>query len=52
MPLAPSLDTIGVIARHVEDLALLLGLLAGADARDPAATAVPVVNRSSTVNPV
>ena len=44
MPLAPSLDTIGVIARHVEDLALLLGLLAGADARDPAATAVPVPN--------
>ena len=42
MPLAPSLDTIGVIARHVEDLALLLGLLAGADARDPAAAAVPV----------
>src|SRR5215813_11316180 len=42
MPLAPSLDTIGVIARHVEDLALILGLLAGADARDPAATELPV----------
>ena len=26
MPLAPALDTVGVIARHVEDLALTLGL--------------------------
>jgi aspartyl-tRNA(Asn)/glutamyl-tRNA(Gln) amidotransferase subunit A len=42
MPLAPALDTIGVIARHVEDLAEMLGLLAGADPRDPTATAVPV----------
>ena len=42
MPLAPALDTIGVIARHVEDLALTLGLLAGPDARDPAASRVPV----------
>ena len=37
MPLAPALDTVGVIARHVEDLALMLGLLAGPDPRDPAA---------------
>jgi aspartyl-tRNA(Asn)/glutamyl-tRNA(Gln) amidotransferase subunit A len=42
MPLAPALDTIGVIARHVEDLALMLGVLAGPDPRDPAAAAVPV----------
>jgi aspartyl-tRNA(Asn)/glutamyl-tRNA(Gln) amidotransferase subunit A len=42
MPLAPALDTIGVIARHIEDLALMLGLLAGADARDPAASTLPV----------
>ena len=35
MPLAPQLDTVGVIARHVEDLALMLGLLAGPDPRDP-----------------
>jgi aspartyl-tRNA(Asn)/glutamyl-tRNA(Gln) amidotransferase subunit A len=42
MPLAPALDTIGVIARHVEDLALGLGLLAGPDARDPAAATLPV----------
>ena len=42
MPLAPALDTVGVIARHVEDLALTLGVLAGADARDPAASTLPV----------
>jgi aspartyl-tRNA(Asn)/glutamyl-tRNA(Gln) amidotransferase subunit A len=42
MPLAACLDTIGVIARHVDDLALMLGILAGPDARDPAAASVPV----------
>jgi aspartyl-tRNA(Asn)/glutamyl-tRNA(Gln) amidotransferase subunit A len=42
MPLAPQLDTVGVIARHVEDLALMLGLLAGPDARDPSASPLPV----------
>ena len=42
MPLAPQLDTVGFIARHVEDLALLLGLLAGPDARDPSASSLPV----------
>jgi aspartyl-tRNA(Asn)/glutamyl-tRNA(Gln) amidotransferase subunit A len=42
MPLAPALDTVGLIARHVEDLALILGFLAGPDARDPAASSLPV----------
>jgi aspartyl-tRNA(Asn)/glutamyl-tRNA(Gln) amidotransferase subunit A len=42
MPLAPALDTVGIIARHVEDLALTLGFLAGPDARDPAASTLPV----------
>ena len=42
MPLAPQLDTVGVIARHVEDLALALGLLAGPDARDPSASTLAV----------
>jgi len=42
MPLAPALDTIGIIARYMEDLALMLGLLAGADPRDPAASTLPV----------
>ncbi|HEY7084610.1 MAG TPA: amidase [Hyphomicrobiaceae bacterium] len=44
MPLSPALDTVGVIARHVEDLALTLGVLAGPDPRDPAASSVPVPN--------
>ena len=42
MPLAPALDTVGVIARHVEDLALTLGFLAGPDPRDPASSTLPV----------
>jgi len=42
MPLAPALDTIGLIARHVEDLAVGLGLLAGPDPRDPAAAHLAV----------
>ncbi len=42
MPLALCLDTLGVIARHVEDLALMLGILAGHDDRDPAASHVDV----------
>lgn len=42
MPLSPSLDTIGVVARHVEDLALLLQVLAGPDKLDPAASHVRV----------
>ncbi len=42
MPLAPALDTVGAIARHVEDLAVVLGALAGPDARDPAASLLPV----------
>jgi aspartyl-tRNA(Asn)/glutamyl-tRNA(Gln) amidotransferase subunit A len=50
MPLAPSLDTIGVIARHVEDLALTLGFLAGPDARDPAASSLPVPDYVARLN--
>jgi aspartyl-tRNA(Asn)/glutamyl-tRNA(Gln) amidotransferase subunit A len=42
MPLAACLDTLGTIGRHVEDLALTLGLIAGPDPRDPAAAPVPV----------
>lgn len=42
MPLAPQLDTVGFIARHVEDLALMLGMLAGPDPRDPSAAPLPV----------
>jgi aspartyl-tRNA(Asn)/glutamyl-tRNA(Gln) amidotransferase subunit A len=39
MPLSQSLDTVGPLARTVLDCALLLGLMAGADADDPTAVA-------------
>ncbi|PKU25510.1 amidase [Telmatospirillum siberiense] len=39
MPLAPSLDTIGPLARDVADLALVLSVLAGADPADATAHA-------------
>jgi len=37
MPLSQSLDTVGPLARTALDCALLLGLMAGADASDPTA---------------
>src|SRR6266446_3953653 len=42
MPLSQSLDTVGPLARTAEDCALLLALMAGADAEDPTASADPV----------
>jgi len=42
MPLSQSLDTVGPLARTAEDCALLLGLMAGADAEDPTASTLPV----------
>ena len=42
MPLSPQLDAVGVVARHVEDLALMLGLIAGSDPRDPSAASIAV----------
>ena len=42
MPLSQSLDTVGPLARTVEDCALLLGLMAGADSEDPTASTAPV----------
>lgn len=41
LPLAASLDTIGPLARSVEDAALLLTILAGRDAGDPATFGAP-----------
>lgn len=38
MPLSASLDCIGPIAREVADLALMLGIIAGADGRDGSAS--------------
>lgn len=42
MPLSYSLDTVGPMTTRVEDNALLLELLAGADPRDPTASSRPV----------
>jgi aspartyl-tRNA(Asn)/glutamyl-tRNA(Gln) amidotransferase subunit A len=42
MPLSWSLDTVGPLAQTVEDCALLVGLMAGADPEDPTASSLPV----------
>jgi aspartyl-tRNA(Asn)/glutamyl-tRNA(Gln) amidotransferase subunit A len=42
MPLAPSMDHVGPIARSVRDLALLLQVIAGPDPRDPLCSDRPV----------
>jgi aspartyl-tRNA(Asn)/glutamyl-tRNA(Gln) amidotransferase subunit A len=42
MPLSYSLDTVGPLTRRVEDSALLMEILAGADPRDPTASHEPV----------
>jgi aspartyl-tRNA(Asn)/glutamyl-tRNA(Gln) amidotransferase subunit A len=42
MPFGACLDSNGFIARHVEDLALLLGLVAGRDERDLSTSNLPV----------
>ncbi|WP_296580294.1 amidase [Xanthobacter sp.] len=42
MPLSFSLDTIGPLARTVEDCAILLGLMAGHDPLDPTTATAPV----------
>jgi aspartyl-tRNA(Asn)/glutamyl-tRNA(Gln) amidotransferase subunit A len=42
MPLSQSLDTVGPLAQTVEDCALLLSVMAGADPEDPTASTLPV----------
>jgi len=42
MPLSQSLDTVGPLARSVQDCALLLGLMAGPDPLDATASNAPV----------
>ncbi|MFO1408458.1 MAG: amidase [Steroidobacteraceae bacterium] len=42
MPLSPSVDVPGLFARTARDIALLLGVVAGHDARDPASSRRPV----------
>jgi aspartyl-tRNA(Asn)/glutamyl-tRNA(Gln) amidotransferase subunit A len=41
IPLSPSLDTVGPMARRMLDIALLMRLLAGFDIRDPGSTLSP-----------
>ncbi|MEQ1649494.1 MAG: amidase [Hyphomicrobiaceae bacterium] len=50
MPLALCLDTLGFIARHVEDLALLTGIVAGSDPRDAHTSTVTVPNYLATID--
>lgn len=50
MPLAACLDVLGVIARHVEDLALMLQILAGPDLRDSSAFGVAVPDYLATLD--
>lgn len=45
---APSLDTVGVMARSVEDAALLAEVLMGHDPADPATSALPVPDLMET----
>jgi aspartyl-tRNA(Asn)/glutamyl-tRNA(Gln) amidotransferase subunit A len=53
MPLSQSLDTVGPLARSVEDCALLLGLMAGADPDDPTAIGGPLPDyKAATRQPV
>jgi aspartyl-tRNA(Asn)/glutamyl-tRNA(Gln) amidotransferase subunit A len=42
MPLSQSLDTVGPLARTVQDCALLTGLMAGGDPADPTTRTTPV----------
>jgi aspartyl-tRNA(Asn)/glutamyl-tRNA(Gln) amidotransferase subunit A len=49
MPLAPSMDNIGVLARGISDVALLFGVIAGPDADDPASLPDPLA--PITLNP-
>ena len=50
MPLAACLDVLGVIARHVEDLALMMQILAGPDRRDTSTANVPVPDYLKTLD--
>jgi aspartyl-tRNA(Asn)/glutamyl-tRNA(Gln) amidotransferase subunit A len=49
MPLSQSLDTVGPLARSVEDCALLLALMAGADPEDPTAITGPVPDYAAAI---
>jgi aspartyl-tRNA(Asn)/glutamyl-tRNA(Gln) amidotransferase subunit A len=42
IPLAPTLDAVGPLGRRVDDVAAALGVIAGADPRDPTASRAPL----------
>jgi Asp-tRNA(Asn)/Glu-tRNA(Gln) amidotransferase A subunit family amidase len=51
VPLAASMDHVGPMACCVRDLAILLQIIAGADARDPACSAQPVPDFQALLSP-
>jgi amidase len=48
-PLAESLDHIGPMTRSALDCAIMLGVIAGADERDPTAVTLPVPDYAATI---
>ena len=50
MPMASSLDTVGPMAKSVEDLALLMEIMAGEDTLDATTVPAPVPNYSAEIN--
>jgi amidase len=51
IPLALSLDTVGPMAAHVADLALVLNLMVGSDSRDSAAVTRPRADYAASLDP-
>ena len=49
MPLSPSVDVPGIFARSARDVARLLGIVAGRDARDPRSSWLPVPDYEASV---
>src|SRR3954451_11644597 len=49
-PLADSLDHIGPMCRSALDCAIMLGVIAGADERDPTAVPLPVPDYTETIS--
>jgi aspartyl-tRNA(Asn)/glutamyl-tRNA(Gln) amidotransferase subunit A len=50
MPLSPSLDTIGALARDVRDLAAMLQIIAGHDPHDPSSSRQPVPDLAAAMS--
>jgi amidase len=50
IPLALSLDTVGPMAAHVADLALVLNTMVGPDSRDPAVVTRPPVDYTASLD--